>query len=265
MGKSLQLVVCGAAGRMGQAVLRLAMEDSELSIAAALVRPGNEPDPAARSIQPGFSYTTAAPKDLRADVLVDFSGSTGFDAALDLARARRLALVSGSTGLSEAQRSAMQRASAEVPVLWAANFSAGIAVLAHLVEQAARLLPDWDCEIIEAHHRHKRDAPSGTALMLGERSRRARGGQQGDAAIDRSGPRQDGSVGYAVIRAGDIVGEHEVRLAGPGERVELIHRASDRDVFARGALRAARWLAGQKPGVYSMADVLGLTAAPDSR
>lgn len=265
MGESIQLVVCGAAGRMGQAVLRLAAEDPALSVAAALVRPGSAPDPAAGRVDPGFTYTSAASKNLRADVLVDFSGNTGFDAALDLALAHRLALVSGSTGLSEVQRAAMQRASAELPVLWAANFSAGVAVLAHLVGQAARLLPDWDCEIIEAHHRHKRDAPSGTALMLGERARQARGGRQGDAAPDRSGPRQEGSIGYAVIRAGDIVGEHEVRLAGPGERVELVHRATDRDVFARGALRAARWLAGRNPGIYSMADVLGLGAAPLGR
>ena len=265
MGKSIRLVVCGAAGRMGQAVLRLAAESPDLSIAAALVRPGSEPGPAAGRVDPGFAYTTAAPEDLRADVLVDFSGNTGFDAALDLALARRLALVSGSTGLSEAQRDVMQKASAELPVLWAANFSAGIAVLAHLVEQARRLLPDWDCEIIEAHHRHKRDAPSGTALMLGARARQALGGTPGDAGPDRSGPRQDGSIGYAVIRAGDIVGEHEVRLAGPGERVELIHRATDRDVFARGALRAARWLAGRNPGIHSMADVLGLSPAHDKR
>lgn len=263
MGKSIQLVVCGAAGRMGQAVLRLSAEDSNLSVAAALVRPGSKPDPAPGRVDPGFAYTTAAPEDLRADVLVDFSGSTGFDAALELALARRLALVSGSTGLSESQRAAMQRASAELPVLWAANFSAGIAVLAHLVEQAARLLPDWDCEIIEAHHRHKRDAPSGTALMLGERARQVRGSAQGDAASDRSGLRRDGSIGYAVVRAGDIVGEHEVRLAGPGERMELIHRASDRDIFARGALRAARWLAGKRAGNYAMSDVLGLTPQRD--
>jgi 4-hydroxy-tetrahydrodipicolinate reductase len=263
MGKSVQLVVCGAAGRMGQAVLRLASESTDLAIAAALVRPGVLPEVVARNSRTGWSYATSVPAALEADVVVDFSGSAGFDAALELAVGRRLALVSGSTGLSDAQRATLLRASTEVPVLWAANFSAGIAVLAHLVEQAARLLPDWDCEIIEAHHRHKRDAPSGTALMLGERARQARAGALADAMPDRSGLRCEGSIGYAVIRAGDIVGEHEVRLAGPGERVELIHRASDRDVFARGALQAARWLAGRGAGCYLMSDVLGLKPQPE--
>jgi 4-hydroxy-tetrahydrodipicolinate reductase len=120
------------------------------------------------------------------------------------------------------------------------------------------LLPDWDCEIIEAHHRYKQDAPSGTALMLGRRVRAARGGTGTDATHDRSGLRGEREIGYAATRAGDIVGEHEVRLAGEGERIELIHRATDRKLFARGALAAARWLHGKPAGLYCVSDVLGL-------
>jgi len=145
-----------------------------------------------------------------------------------------------------------------IPVLWAANFSFGVAVLAHLVERAATLLPDWDCEIFEAHHRHKRDAPSGTALMLGRAVASARGRDEDAASTDRSGERRPGTTGYAVVRAGDIVGEHAVWFAGASERIELAHRAGDRDLFARGALVAAEWLARRAAGRYTISDVLGI-------
>ena len=258
MSDPIQLVVFGAAGRMGQAIFELASQSPDLEVSAGVVRPGSGVlSSSAENLLPG-AYVPHVPADAKADALVDFSGPGGFDAALDLARARGWPLVSGSTGLSQRQLSSMEDAATHIPVLWAANFSLGVAALAHLVSQAARLLPDWDCEIIEAHHRNKRDAPSGTALMLGRRIRAARGGTGADSAIDRSGSRRDGEIGYAAIRAGDIVGEHEVRLAAPGERIELIHRATDRNLFARGALTAARWLAGKPPGFHGIADVLGL-------
>lgn len=173
------------------------------------------------------------------DVAVDFSQAEAFDAILALCLARGRALVSGTTGLSDAQAQALDAAAARIPLAWASNFSLGVAVLHALVERAAAALPGWDCDIVESHHAHKRDAPSGTALTLGEAATRA--GAQ---------PR------YASLRAGDIVGEHLVQFAAAGERLELVHRATDRDIFARGALHAARALHGRAPGRYRVADLL---------
>ncbi len=241
MSKCVAIIVHGAGGRMGQAVLRLATAREDLRVVAALGR-ADAPD--------------AAGPD--ADVLVDFSGAEGFDRALSIARDRRIAFVSGSTGLGAAQFEAIEQAASSIPLLWAANFSLGVAVLAHLVGEAARLVPDWDCEIVEAHHRHKRDAPSGTALMLGRSIDEARGQPAAMPITTRAGTRAAGSTGYAVVRGGDIVGEHEVLLIGNGERLELGHRASDRDIFARGALAAASWIGGRAAGRYTLADVLAL-------
>ena len=174
------------------------------------------------------------------DVAVDFSLPPGFDAVLALCLDRGKALVSGTTGLTDAQIAMLDSAANRIPVLWASNFSLGVNVLQDLVERAARLLPGWDCDIVEVHHAHKRDAPSGTALTLG-------------AAAQAAGaePR------YASLRAGDIVGEHLVQFTGLGERVELVHRASNRDIFARGALHAAVRLAGRAPGRYRINDLFG--------
>lgn len=257
MSSSLRLVVQGAAGRMGQAVLRLAEREAGVTVVAGLVR--NLPD-ATRLVGP---LRTGLAEGEAFDALIDFSGVHGFDAALALALQHRCAFVSGSTGLSVEQQAALDAAAASIPVLWAANFSLGVAVLAHLASEAARLL-DWDCEIIEAHHRHKLDAPSGTALMLGRRIAAARGlPESAEPVADRSGARAPGAIGYAVTRGGDVIGEHEVRLLGAGERIELCHRAGDRDLFAAGALRAARWLAGRPASRYGMTDVLGIGSIRD--
>ncbi|MEZ5462398.1 4-hydroxy-tetrahydrodipicolinate reductase [Dokdonella sp.] len=254
MNEPIRLIVFGAAGRMGQAVLRIASENSGFEVAVAVVR--ERKDDAGNAV--AANYATVVDAGTGADAVLDFSGTAGFNAALDLAVQRRLPLVSGSTGLSDAQQAAMAAAASKIPVLWAANFSLGVAVLAHLAAQAASLLPDWDCEIIEAHHRLKTDAPSGTALTLGERVNASRGRPNDPARIDRSGKRAPGAIGYSVSRAGDIIGEHEVRLAGSGERLELIHRAGDRDLFARGALAGARWIVGKPAGLHQVGDVLGL-------
>jgi 4-hydroxy-tetrahydrodipicolinate reductase len=231
----IRLLLHGATGRMGQALLRLCAERNDISVVAAVSRKVGQrvidgvPQFAASELSgaPGF------------DVAVDFSLAEAFDPVLALCEARGAALVSGTTGLGEAQRAAIERASARIPVLWASNFSLGVAVLTELVGRAAQALHGWDCDIIEAHHSQKQDAPSGTALTLG-------------AAADRAGamPR------YASLRAGDIVGEHTVQFSGQGERIELIHRATSRDIFARGALHAATRLAGRAPGNYSLRDVL---------
>ena len=221
---------------MGQALLRLGAEPgSGCEVVAAVSRKIGQrvvdgvPQFAATELHgvPAF------------DVAVDFSLPEGFDAILALCLERGVALVSGTTGLDDAQRAAIDAAAARIPVLWASNFSLGVAVLHELVERAARALPGWDCDIVEIHHVRKLDAPSGTALTLG-------------AAAEAGGatPR------YASLRAGDVVGEHTVQFAGQGERVELVHRATNLDVFARGALHAARRLCGSGPGQYRLADLL---------
>lgn len=220
---------------MGRALLRLCTQRTDCSVVAAVSRKVEQrvidgvPQFAASELHaaPGF------------DVALDFSLVEAFDPILALCVERGVALVSGTTGLGEAQRAAIEGASARIPVLWSSNFSLGVAVLTELVERAAQALPGWDCDIIEAHHSQKQDAPSGTALALG-------------AAVTQAGatPR------YASLRAGDIIGEHTVQFTGHGERIELVHRATNRDIFARGALHAATRLAGRAPGNYRLRDLL---------
>jgi 4-hydroxy-tetrahydrodipicolinate reductase len=171
--------------------------------------------------------------------------------------ARGAALVSGTTGLSSTDRDAIEQASRRIPLLWASNFSLGVAVLQMLASRAAVVLSDWDCEIVETHHGRKRDAPSGTALTLGEAVAEAR--QQPFAWDDRlqeSEARSAGSIGIASLRGGDVVGDHVVTLFGPGERLELGHRADDRRIFAMGAMKAAQWLAFRAPGAYRMQEMV---------
>ena len=221
---------------MGEALLRLCREDARHDVVGAVSRKVGQ------RVVDGVPQFAASelPGVPAFDVAVDFSLAEAFDPILALCVSRGAALVSGTTGLGDAQRLAIQQASARIPVLWASNFSLGVAVLADLVERAARALPGWDCDILEQHHTRKLDAPSGTAITLGEAA--GRGGA--DAR-------------YVAIRAGDIVGEHTVQFATLGERIELVHRATNRDIFARGALHAAAWLARQAPGRYRVADVLG--------
>ena len=237
MEKGIRLLIHGASGRMGQALLRLGAERPEAFRIVGAVTGGPPPQRVVEGV-PYFSASElhGAPEF---DVAVDFSLPRGFDGILALCNERGRALVSGTTGLDATQRSALQAASTHIPLLWASNFSLGVAVLTDLVERAARVLPGWDCDIVEAHHTHKKDAPSGTALTLG-------------AAAEAAGavPR------YASLRAGDIVGEHLVQFATAGERIELTHRATNRDIFARGALHAAQRLAGRGPGLYRLADLL---------
>lgn len=240
MTKPVTIVVFGADGRMGRAVQRIASKSDDFTVVSALVH----------SDTPGESF----------DVLIDFSGASGFDKALAFASENGVALVSGSTGLTAAQHNTMRAAAVTIPLLWSANFSIGIAVLRQLVRDASRRLADFDCEIHEAHHRDKKDAPSGTALVLGRDVADARGIDfDASSPLIRNaehGARRAGEIGFSVTRGGDIVGEHNVQLIGQGERLELIHRATDRDIFARGALHAARWIAGKPAGFYVMDDVL---------
>ena len=235
MSAPVRVLIHGASGRMGQTLMRLAAEREDLSIVAAVAPPSAE---AALLGQP-FHPLDRIEYVPDFDVAIDFSLPAGFDAILALCAERGAALVSGTTGLVSHQRASLYGASSRIAVLWAANFSLGVAVLEDLVERAAATLHAWDCDIVESHHTRKLDAPSGTALALGEAAKR--GGAD---------PR------YASLRAGDIVGEHLVQFAGQGERIELIHRATSRDIFARGALHAAVRLAGRAPGEYRLRDLL---------
>ena len=222
---------------MGQALLRLCAERPDACRVVAAVARGM---PAQRVVDGVPWFATSELGGLpEFDVAIDFSLPAGFDGVLALCASRGAALVSGTTGLAAAQREALEAAATTIPVLWASNFSLGVAVLGELVERAARALQGWDCDIVEAHHVHKQDAPSGTALSLGQ-------------AAERGGA----APHYASLRAGDIVGEHTVQFTGLGERVELVHRATNRDVFARGALHAALRLAGRGPGHYRLADLI---------
>lgn len=218
----LRIGVHGATGRVGRLVVEAVQHAPDLTLAWACGRD--------------------LPEDLRADVIVDFSVP---DALIRLLSLTSAPVVSGTTGLVPGTLSAPR-----VPVVHAPNFSAGVAVLARLVEDAARALPGYDIEIVELHHNAKRDAPSGTALRLAE--------GLGPLVNGRTGPRTAGEIGMHAVRAGDAVGEHTVYLAGPGERLQLGHVATQRTVFAHGALRAARWLVGKPPGLYRFEDVLGL-------
>lgn len=233
----VRLLIHGASGRMGQALLRLAAESpQECTVVAAVTG-----KPPAQRVVDGVAYFAA--RELAGvpafDTAIDFSLPEGFDALLELCVARGAALVSGTTGLSDVQRVALGTAAMRIPLVWASNFSLGVAVLNELVERAAAALPGWDCDIIEAHHAQKKDAPSGTALTLGEAA--LAGGAK---------------VTYASLRAGDIVGEHTVQFTGLGERLELVHRAGNRDIFARGALHAARRIVGKPAAAYRVRDLL---------
>jgi 4-hydroxy-tetrahydrodipicolinate reductase len=236
MNRSVKLLIHGASGRMGQSLLRLCTEQGDCQVVAAVTRKS----PPQRVVDGVPFFAASELSGVPAfDVAIDFSLPEGFDPVLELCLARGAALVSGTTGLSEPQRAALEAAAAKVPVVWASNFSLGVAVLTELVERAAVALPDWDCDVIEAHHTQKKDSPSGTALTLGQ------------AAVANGA-----EVSYASLRAGDIVGEHTVQFTGLGERLELVHRAGNRDIFARGALHAAKRIAGRPAAAYRVRDLL---------
>jgi len=239
------LGIYGAAGRMGRAVAEAA------AAAGAAVAGGTD------------ARDDPRPLADAADVLVDFSAAVALPAHLAAAVAARTPIVIGTTGLTAEHHAAVDAAAREVAVLQTGNTSLGVTLLAGLVRQAAeRLGADWDIEVAEMHHRHKKDAPSGTALLLGEAAARGRGTPLADVQVtDRAGltgERTEGTIGFASLRGGSVVGDHLVVFAGEGERIELGHRADSRAIFARGAVRAALWLRDRPPGRYRMDEVLGL-------
>lgn len=238
--------IYGSAGRMGRAIV-----ESIETLGGATLAGGSDakddPLPIARA----------------ADVLLDFSAPSALDAHLLAARTAGTPMLVGTTGLSRAHHLAIDAAAAEIAVLQTGNTSLGVTLLGLLVrEAAARLGADWDIEILEMHHRHKVDAPSGTAILLGEAAAAGRGTTLGEVRVDDraglSGARTEGTIGFSSLRGGSVVGDHKVILAAEGERIELSHIGQDRSIFAHGAVRAALWLADQPPGRYRMGDVLGL-------
>ncbi|MGB5588283.1 MAG: 4-hydroxy-tetrahydrodipicolinate reductase [Gammaproteobacteria bacterium] len=267
---ALNIAVAGAGGRMGRSLIQALTQTPAMCLSGALLASGDEREgqDAGEIAGVGSTGVTATTDPLDAiagaDVVIDFSLPTGTMALLDACQSRSLPLVCGVTGLDSAQQQRLQAAGRQIPVLYAANMSVGVNLMICLSEIAARTLAACDAEISEVHHRHKRDAPSGTALAIGAAINQGRG-VESPSEIGRGpgdGPRTAGAVGYASLRAGDIVGEHTLMLAGEGERLEITHRASDRIAFASGALRAARWLVGQSAGYFGMAAVLGLDDRP---
>jgi 4-hydroxy-tetrahydrodipicolinate reductase len=252
---TVRIALLGASGRMGQAILDAAAGQAELRITAALVGQGSA---SLDGQSHGLTYTSdIGPALGQADVLVDFSLPESTAHALEACLAAGKPLVTGVTGMDDALTARLKDAGKRIPVLAAANMSLGVALLSRMAAQAAKVLgPEFDIEISEAHHRHKKDAPSGTALALAEAMDEARGKGRVSRNPDRSGLREPGSIGFSVVRAGDIVGEHTVLFAGAGERLELSHRAQSRATFAHGALRAACWIVGKPAGSYTLADTL---------
>ncbi len=237
--------IYGSNGRMGRAIATIA--EGEGASVAGGVDAGGDPLPLAQ----------------RADVLVDFSTPAALEPHLAAAVAARTPIVIGTTGLLATHQALIEQAADEIAVLQTGNTSLGVTLLNILVrEAAARLGPDWDIEIAEMHHRHKVDAPSGTALLLGEAAAAGRGTRLAEVRVDSRaglvGARSEGTIGFASLRGGSVVGDHMVVFAGEGERIEIGHRGEDRSIFARGAVKAALWLAGRAPGRYAMAEVLGL-------
>jgi len=263
----IRVAVCGVAGRMGQALRELIEPADDLELAGGIDREASTGEAAARLGCPRiFTPETAGPLLAVSDVVLDFSTPTGLRALLEHgspALAGR-ALVVGTTGLGDADEALLGEAATHSPVVVAPNFSVGINLLLQLVETAARVLraDRFDVEVVEAHHRNKVDAPSGTALALARAVAAGRGSRVEELLrLGRSGEtgrRPTGEIGLHAVRGGAVVGEHRVQFLGDTERLELVHEAADRRLFAEGALLAARWANGRAPGRYRMSDVLGL-------
>lgn len=264
--RALRVALIGATGRMGQSLVRAARERADVTVHAGVVSPsselaGSDLGEVAGIGRLGVQLSTDLPVALAAcDVALDFSHPRATAANLAACCAVGKPLLIGTTGLGADLQHELERAARHIALLVAPNTSLGITLLIELARQCARVLPaHFDVEIIEAHHRHKRDAPSGTALALGHAVAESRGVTLDPAALlHRAGghARREGEIGFAVVRGGDLVGEHTVLFAGPGEELTLGHRVTDRGVFARGALDAAVWLAHHPPGCYTMRDFL---------
>ena len=256
----MRVAIAGAAGRMGQALIEALRGDPELQLAAALEVPGPAVGREISGVRIGADVSAAL---AASDLLIDFTRPEGTLAHVRACKAQKKGMVIGTTGFSAPQRKEIEDAAKAVPIVMAANFAVGVNALFKLAGDAARILGEaYDVEIIEAHHRQKVDAPSGTALQLGKAVASVLGRDLSKDAVHgragEPGARPAREIGFHAVRGGDIVGEHTVLFAGIGERLELTVRSQSRATYATGALRAARWLRGRKPGLYDMQDVLGL-------
>lgn len=262
----IRIGVCGAGGKMGRRIVGAVLRDESVQLSCAFAPPNDEnlqvdagllvgEDACGVKLQSQNAADVAA-----ADAVIDFSSPSGCARSATLCAQNQTALVAGVTGLSAGQLAGLKKAARNVAVVFSPNMSAGVNALFALAAAAAKMLADFDMEVMEAHHRHKKDAPSGTALKLGEILAHSCGGVLARRAVfDRRGKnniRREKDIGFAVVRGGDIVGEHRVIFAGAGEQVELTHRCQSRDTFAAGAVRAAKWAAKAKAGFYDMTPVL---------
>lgn len=265
----MRIGIVGGSGRMGQMLIREVLGNKAATLSGATERPGSaaigrdlgtligaDPVGVAITDDPAALFANS-------DAVIDFTAPAATVSHAALAAQHGTALIVGTTGLSPDDHAKLKDAAAKAPLVVAANFSLGVTLLAGLVRKvAATLGDDWDIEIVEMHHRHKVDAPSGTALALGQAAASGRGvnlADVKDAVRDgHTGARTAGDIGFATLRGGDVVGDHTVIFATEAERLELSHKAGSRAIFARGAVRAALWAAGKAPGIYSMDDVLGL-------
>ena len=237
MKQTIKLVIFGASGKMGRALLRIAAADHRFELVAGVV--GSNASACDGAVCPLFAIhqLDELPKF---DIAIDFTQPEAFEAILEFCKIRNTALISGTTGLNDQHRKRMTETAKEIPVLWASNFSLGVAVLSDLVRRAAKILETWDVDITETHHVHKKDAPSGTALTLGQSV------EQGAGQVPN----------YVSHREGEVIGDHTVKFSGPGEFIELRHNALDRDIFVRGALEAAYRLREKSPGLYQFAELI---------
>jgi 4-hydroxy-tetrahydrodipicolinate reductase len=264
---TIRVTVAGASGRMGRTLVRAVAEASDLQLAFALERKGHaqlgrDAGSLAGLPEAGIALTDDPLAALAAcDAVLDFTTPDSSAELAALAAQARIVHVIGTTGMGDAELARIKAGARHAVIVKSGNMSLGVNLLAALVREAAKALPNYDIEIVEMHHRMKVDAPSGTALLLGEAAAAGRSislrDHQVRARDGQTGARADGAIGFASLRGGTVVGDHMVTLAGPHERIELTHRAEDRMIFARGALAAARWGQGKKPGLYSMDDVLG--------
>ena len=266
----MKLGIAGAGGRMGQMLTREIAATEGAVLVAALGAPGSAALGRDVGALAGLGETgvrigeDGAALFARADGVLEFTTPEATVAHAALAAQSHAVLVIGTTGLDAAQARELEMAARHCPIVWADNTSVGINLLRGLTRQVARALgAEWDIEIVEMHHKHKVDAPSGTALALGRAAAAGRGVSLDDVAVrgrdGHTAPRRAGDIGFAALRGGDVVGDHGVIFAGAAERIELTHRAAGREIYARGAIRAALWAHGREPGLYDMADVLGLS------
>jgi 4-hydroxy-tetrahydrodipicolinate reductase len=264
----MKFCIAGASGRMGRMLIETVLASPGDSLVGALDQPGSPALGQDASAFLGRSSGVFISADLDAslagaDVLIDFTRPAGTLAHLAACRRHGSRVVIGTTGFDEAGQAAIAEAARELPIVFAANMSVGVNVTIKLLQMAAAALATgYDVEIVEAHHRHKVDAPSGTALAMGEAIAAAQGKSLKDCAVyareGHTGERRPGSIGFAAVRGGDIVGDHQVMFIGDGERIEVTHRSNSRQGYAQGSLRAAHFLAGRAPGLYGMDDVLSL-------